>query len=60
MAILQGRQDSQLVIKHRGLSLRLANKKIAEGDASDNAIIIVALLAGYEVSSPDSRSDWFG
>jgi hypothetical protein len=49
MATIEGRQDSRMVLKHRGMSLTLANKKIAEGDASDGAIIGVALLAGYEV-----------
>jgi len=57
MATIEGRQDTKMVLKHRGMSLTLANKRIAEGDASDGAIIGVALLAGYEVSrQPDEAT----
>ena len=50
MAVIQGREDSEVAIKHRWMSMKLLNQMLGKGDTSDSSIAGVALLAGSEVS----------
>jgi hypothetical protein len=53
IAVLQGHDESPDAIKHRGLALRLVNKRLLQrgSDTSDASVAAVALLAGSEVRS---------
>ena len=50
MAVMQGREDSEVALKHRWMSMKLLNQMLGKGDTSDSSIAGIALLAGAEVS----------
>lgn len=50
-AILQGKEDSAIALKHRGMSMKLVNQRLMRGDTSDASLAGIALLAGSEVST---------
>lgn len=52
IAYMRGKEESEDVVKHRGIALGLIKKRVLDWQASstDGTLIAVALLAGIEVS----------
>lgn len=52
IAYIRGRQESEDVIKHRGIALGLIKKRVLDWQSTtDGTLVAVALLAGTEVSA---------